>query len=202
MDMTANNMDEEHKNEGIVKDSYELIIKEFQTLVSIFYLVLVCIGMIFNFYKYAEFGINIFQYADAFDFLIAPFHDIFIIIFSLLSTVIPYVAFRFDSYFMKHKPKWYARYNFGLQKKSWFSTYRMILFSSVFILYLTIAGSKYGHFFKSRIQDQSTLSIVMQNNKVEQGKLIGKTKDTIFLMNGKKVTAIPINASVMKIEIQ
>ena len=168
-------MNEEKKNEGLIKDSYELIIKEFQTLISVFYLLLVGIGMVFNFHKYSEFGINIFQYADVFDFLIAPFQDIFIILFSLLSTIIPYAAFRFDSYLMKNKPETYSKLNFGFEKKSWFNAYRIIIYSSLFIFYLSEAGSGYGKYFKNRIQDQSTLSIVMLDSKIEQGKLIGKT---------------------------
>jgi hypothetical protein len=195
-------MNEERKNEGLIKDSYELVIKEFQTVISVFYLVLVGIGMIFTFYKYSEFGINIFQYADAFDFLIAPFQDIFIIVFALLSTLIPYVLWRYDSYLKNNKPEIYSKYNFGLEKKSWFNALRVILYTSLFIYYLSIAGSKYGTYFKNKIQDQSSLSVLLQDENVEQGKLIGKTKDIIFLLVDKKVIAIPINSSVTKIEIQ
>ena len=195
-------MDDQTKKEGLIKDSYELVIKEFQTLVTVFYLLLVGIGMIFISNRYAEFGINIFQYADAFDFLIAPFQDVFIVIFSIVSTVIPYAAFRFESYFRKKKPAAYSKLNFGLEKKSWFNVVRILLMASVFIYYLVIAGEKYGRFYADRIQDQSTLSIVLQDNTTEQGKLIGKTKDIIFLLTEQKVLAIPINSSVVKVEIQ
>lgn len=194
-------MTQKPKNEGFIKDSYEVIIKEFQTLISVFYLLLVGIGMIFNYYKYSEFGINIFQYADAFDFLIAPFQDVYIILFSVLSTILPYAVFRLDAYFEKAKPVLYSKLNFGLDKKSWFNTYRIIVFSWLFIYYLTLAGEKYGQYYERNIQDQTTLSIVMQNKEVEKGKLIGKTKEIIFLLKDKKVTAIPLNASVMKIKI-
>ena len=199
LDLTTTNM---KKNEGILKTSFELIIKEFQSLITVFYLLLVGVGMIFNYYKYSEFGINIFQYADAFDFLIAPFQDIFIIVFSLLSIMIPYLGLRYDSYLMKNKPKTYSKFMFGLEKKSGFHAIRKIFFYVLFVLYLIVAGSKYGNFFKNRIQDQPTLSVVMQQGAVERGKLIGKTKDILFLLGGEKVTAIPINSSVMHIEIQ
>ena len=184
-----------------MNNSFELFIKEFQTLISVSYLLLVGIGMVFNFHKYSEFGINIFQYADVFDFLIAPFQDIFIILFSILSTIIPYAALKFDSYFMKYKPRTYSKVNFGFDKKSWFNAYRITIYSSLFIFYIILAGSRYGQFFKNRIQDQPTLSIVIKDNTIEEGKLIGKTKDIIFLMTNKNVTAIPINSSVVKIEI-
>ena len=73
--------------EGFIKDTYELIIKEIQTVITVCYLVAVGIGMIFNYKKYAEFGINIFDYGDVFDFLIAPFADVYIIFFAAASTL-------------------------------------------------------------------------------------------------------------------
>jgi len=60
------------------KTTYEIIIKELQTVITISYLFTVGIGMLFKYHKYDEFGINIFEYADVFDFLIAPFSDFFI----------------------------------------------------------------------------------------------------------------------------
>ena len=39
----------------------------------------IAIGMLFTFQRYDEFGINIFEYTDVLDFLIAPFGDGFII---------------------------------------------------------------------------------------------------------------------------
>ena len=38
--------------EGLIKDAYELIIKEIQTIVTISYIIAVAVGMLFNFQKY------------------------------------------------------------------------------------------------------------------------------------------------------
>lgn len=59
--------------EGLIKDTYKTVITEIQTILTISYIFAVGIGMLFTFQKYSEFGINIFDYADVFDFLIAPF---------------------------------------------------------------------------------------------------------------------------------
>lgn len=77
--------------EGLIKDSYELIIKELQSIVTIFYLFLVGMGMLFKHQKFSEFGINVFQYADIFDFLIAPFQDYVIILFTMASLTFIYL---------------------------------------------------------------------------------------------------------------
>ncbi len=70
--------------EGIIKDKYEIVIKELQTIISILYIFAVGIGMLFNFQKFSEFGINIFEFADIFDFLIAPFSDFKILLFNVV----------------------------------------------------------------------------------------------------------------------
>jgi hypothetical protein len=44
--------------EGLIKDTYELIIKELQTVVTASYIIAVGIGMLLNYQKYSEFGIK------------------------------------------------------------------------------------------------------------------------------------------------
>lgn len=71
------------KDEGLIKDRYELIFKELQSVLTIIYLFAVGIGMLFEAEKFSEFGINIFEYADVFDFLTAPFSDAKILLYAL-----------------------------------------------------------------------------------------------------------------------
>lgn len=123
------------KDQGIIKDAYELIIKEVQSVVTILYLLMVGLGMLFNYQKYSEFGINIFEYADIFDFLIAPFEDVRIFFFTLFSALIPFIFFKLDTFSEQRFPKFYTRINFGLNKKSWFKRYIMIAFLGLFLFY-------------------------------------------------------------------
>jgi hypothetical protein len=48
--------------EGLIKDVYEAILKEIQTVIALGYILTVGIGMLFNYQKYSEFNINIFEY--------------------------------------------------------------------------------------------------------------------------------------------
>lgn len=182
--------------EGIIKDAYEKIIKEIQTILTISYLLMVAVGMLFNYHKYAQFGINIFDYADVFDFLIAPFSDPKILLFSVGSVFISYLIIRLDFALKKMFPRWYSISNFGLDKRKWFETYRTILLSSVFIIYLFIAASSYGGITAKKIRDQKPITITFQDDSIKKGILIGKTKDVLFILNNCKVDAIPISASV------
>ena len=79
---------------------------------------------------------------------------------------------------------------------------RIIAIAITFVLYIYISADYYGKNAKSRILEQEDISIRMEDNEIRSGKLIGKTKDVIFLLRDENVYAIPINASVKEIRIK
>ena len=188
--------------EGLIKDRYEFVIKEIQTIITISYILAVGIGMLFNFHKFSVFGINIFDYADVFDFLIAPFSDFRILLFTLFSLTLSYIVFRLDLLWKRKFPKSYSKQSFGWDKKKWYNSFRYFSFAILFILYLNIAANKYGTITKEQILKQSSITIRFSDNEIKKGKMIGKTKDVIFLLTGKKVEAILITSLVKEFEIK
>ena len=188
--------------EGLIKDTYELIIKEIQTVLTVCYLLAVGIGMIFNYKKYAEFGINIFDYADVFDFLIAPFADLYIILFVAASTLFISILFYIDYLWLKKWPRSYSKMNFGRDKKKWFKEYRITVIVMSFIIYLFLSAGFYGKYTKKKISNQRDISITLVDNEIKKGKLIGKTKDIVFLLNDDGVFAIPLTSVVKQIKIK
>ncbi|MCD4791329.1 MAG: hypothetical protein K8R37_15145 [Bacteroidales bacterium] len=189
------------KKEGIIKNTYEIVIKEIQTIISIAYALAVGIGMLFNFQKFSEFGINIFDYADVFDFLIVPFSDIKILLFTIITLTLSFLFFRFDLIWMKKFPKLYSKINIGLDKKKWYTSFRYIFFAFIFLYYLYLLADKYGKISKEQILNEPSIEIRFSDNEIKTGKMIGKTKDVIFLLNGEKTEAIPITSLVKGIEI-
>ncbi|MFC2117164.1 hypothetical protein ACFLSY_00800 [Bacteroidota bacterium] len=187
--------------EGLIKDTYEVLIKEMQTVISISYILAIGIGMLFNFQKFSEFGINIFDYADVFDFLIAPFSDLKILLFTIISLTLAYIIFKLDLLFKRKFSKFYSKQSFGMDKKLWYKYFRYISIAILFILYLIISSDKYGKISKQQILNQSSITIRYSDNEIKKGKVIGKTKDVIFLLTGEKVEAIPITSLVKEIEI-
>ena len=188
--------------EGLIKDAYELVLKEIQTIVTISYLLIVGIGMLFNYHKYSEFGINIFDYADVFEFLIAPFSDFKILLFSTITIILSLLLLKLDIVLRRKYPKTTSKMNLGLDKKSWFSIYRYSLIAFMFIYYLYLSSDFYGRFTKKEIIRKSPISIKYSDNESINGILIGKTKDIIFLLQNEKVKAIPINSNVKEFEIK
>lgn len=188
--------------EDLKKDPFELILKEMQTVITASYIVAVGIGMLFNYQKYSEFDINIFMYSDVFDFLIAPFSDFYILLFAAASILFVFVIFKVDSYWQNRWPKSYSRAALGWDKKSWYNTYRTGIFILSFILYLYLSADYYGRNTKDNILSQKDISIELADNEIKSGKLIGKTKDVVFLLEGEDVYALPISSFVKEIRIK
>ena len=168
--------------EGIIKDTYEVVIKEIQTVITVSYILAVGIGMLFNFKKFSEFGINIFDYADVFDFLIAPFSDFLILLFTIITLTFIYLFFRLDLIWMKKFPKLYSIMNVGMDKKKWSTSFRYIFFAFIFLCYLYLSAEKYGEISKEKIMNRSSIKLRFSDNEIKKGKMIGKTKDVIFLI--------------------
>lgn len=188
--------------EGIIKDAYELIIKEIQTIISISYIAAVGIGMLFNYQKFIQFGINIFDYADVFDFLISPFSDVKILSFTIISILIALLIAYLDVSWKRKFPEAYSRFNLGWDEKSWFTGLRVISTGILIILYLVIASGIYGKISREEILNQTLTRIRFSDDEIKSGKMIGKTNDVIFLLSDEKVEAIPITSLVKEIEIR
>lgn len=187
--------------EGIIKDAYELVIKEIQTIISVSYIAAVGIGMLFNYQKFIQFRINIFDYADVFDFLISPFSDIKILSFTVISIILALLIVYLDVLWKKKFPKAYSRFNFRWDEKSWFTAMRLLSTGILIILYLIIASRQYGKISKEEVLNQSLTKIRFSDNEIKKGKMIGKTNDVIFLLSGEKVEVIPITSLVKEIHI-
>lgn len=188
--------------EGIIKDAYELIIKEVQTIISISYIAAVGIGMLFNYQKFIQFGINIFDYADVFDFLISPFSDVKILSFTIISILMALLIAYLDVSWKRKFPEAYSRFNLGWDEKSWFTGLRVISTGILIILYLVIASGIYGKISREEILNQTLTRIRFSDDEIKSGKMIGKTNDVIFLLSDEKVEAIPITSLVKEIEIR
>jgi len=190
------------KEMSLLEQRIKALLKESQTILGIAYVVAVAIGMLFTYQKYSKFGINIFDYAGVFDFLIAPFSDFRILFFIIISLLGTYSLFVFDSFYQNRFPKSYSRANFGLDKKRWYRSVRYFSTAILFFLYLFISASSYGNISKKRILNQTTIQITFADNQTKTGKMIGKTKEVLFLANENSVDVIPITALVKEIRVK
>lgn len=189
------------KDEGLIRDRYELVIREIQTFLSIGYLLMVAIGMLFNYFKYDFFGINIFDYGGVFDFLIAPFAEIKILFFSLLCVVCAILAFQLDLFWEKKHPKSYKKAALGWNKYSWYRRYRFGVMGFLFLALIFNAAINHALASTAAIKKAPPITIKYVDSSSIQGILIGKTTEVLFLLDDQEVKVIPISSGIKEIKV-
>ena len=186
---------------NLSRNPLENIFKETQSVITILYILAVGVGMLFNYQKYSEFGINVFDYAGVFEFLVAPFADFQILLFTIISFLLAYLVYRLDIFWSLNHPKSYDIMSFGW-KKFWNGKLRTGSYIFLMILYLYLAADYYGKLTRATILEQPDTHLTYQDDSVISGKVIGITSDILFLYQDEKVKAIPMTALVKEFEIR
>lgn len=112
-----------------------------QTYLTVLYLLAIGIGMLFNYYKYKLFDINIFEYASIFDFLITPFADVNVLFFTICTLIFTFVIYKIDVVFRNKYPTWYSRFIFGVDRFAWYREWRRGFNLVIFVIYLIMAAN-------------------------------------------------------------
>jgi len=175
-----------------------------QAYITLGYLTVVIIGMMFDFNYYNRFSINIFEYADVLDFLLAPVKNVQLMIFAFATFLIVFIIYQFDKWWEKKSPKSYSKINFGASKR-FSDKYRPVAFSITLILYFYIASGYYGEQMFEKYQEEGEqIEVVFESDQRHMsGKLIGKNTDYIFIEDKAKVIkAIPVSSDVQEIIIR
>ncbi|MFT5801328.1 MAG: hypothetical protein ACI956_001136, partial [Nonlabens sp.] len=168
--------------------------EEPQSLLPIGYVALVLIGMVNEAIYYWQFGINIFEYSEVFDFLIAPFKKIEYLLILLAAFILSISAFSADRFLQTKYPNFHNTINMGMAKKSWFKTYRQVSFYLTFVIVLIIYGLQNSKMFKDRLIAQETSDLIVEFTTADQptlsAKKIGANKSYLFLIDQKEVIHI------------
>ncbi|MDR4988509.1 MAG: hypothetical protein RG741_06705 [Bacteroidales bacterium] len=192
----------EQTGKTLLNSIYDNIIRDMRIVLALFYAFAVGIGMLFAYFRYAQFGINIFEYADLFDFLITPFSDYRIILFAAVSLVLAYGFIVFDSMWKRKFPRSYTIANFGLPKTPFFKFIRSAAYIFIIIFYLFVSAMTYGRVTRERVLKQPSIELRFFDDEIKEGKMIGKTKDVIFLLIDDSTTAIPTTSLVKEIRVK
>ncbi len=183
------------------KHFFKSSLRNLQTVLSVAYLLMIGVGMLFSYMKYKAFGINIFNYADIFDFLITPFSDPRIIFFTFITILLVWIFFSLDLYTQRKLPKLYSLLNFGIDKKDYFKTYRMITYAILSLFYLILSADRYAFIVEKEIRSNALTQIEFSDDTLSSGQQIGKTKDVVFLLEESGVYAYPMNGFIKNIKV-
>lgn len=174
-----------------------------QAYITLGYLTIVVIGMMFDYKYYSHFAINIFEYADILDFLLAPVKNLELILFAVGSLTLVLIFFQLDKLWQNRWPKTYKRFNFGMSIEA-LKKYRpyIIVFSA--LAYLNLASEFYGRRMFERFErSPKEIEVVFESDqRVLKGQLIGKNTDYILMKTDDEVVkAIPVSSDVQEIII-
>jgi hypothetical protein len=82
---------------------------------TVAYVILICLGILFNFHYYDFYRVDVFAFSDLTDCLIAPIRRPLIILFFLFTIVLFVGLMEFDDWLMLNRPVWYRRLSFGIK---------------------------------------------------------------------------------------
>lgn len=174
-----------------------------QAYITLAYLCTVAVGMMFDYKYYDHFSINIFEYSDILDFLLAPVKNLELILFVIVTIILVWIFFRLDKLWQDKAPKSYKRFNFGWSKDV-VQRYRPYFFTFSLIGYLFLAASFYGDRTYERFQESpKSIELIFESgNTTIKGNLIGKNSDYIFMQAADStIKAVPVNSDVQEIII-
>ena len=173
---------------------------DIQTYFSLAYLLIVIVGMLFDYSYYDKFSINIFEYADILDFLLAPAKNSMLIFFAIGSILVVLIFFRLDKLWMEKWPNSYSKFNLGMSP-AWSKRYRPFMIGISLLAYLWLASVYYGdRAYRLFEEKPTTVELTFDSGKVLKGDLIGKNSDYIFLLTeDNSVRALPVASEVQEI---
>ena len=174
-----------------------------QAYITLGYLTIVIIGMMFDYNYYSHFGINIFEYADVLDFLLAPVKNVQLMLFAFGTVVFVWIFYKFDEIWQRKFPVSHKRFNFGMTV-DFSNKYRPYMLFATLILYFFVSAKIYGQrMFKNFNKEGESMEVIFESDqRVIEGKLIGKNTDYIFLeAKDKAIKAIPVSSDVQEIII-
>ncbi len=195
--------DTENKaNEGLIKDRFELLLGELQTIIYVFYGLLVGLGMLYNYFRYREFGINIFEYASVLDFLIAPFSDLRILLMAAGVCLFCYLMYRFDLWIARKYPRFYNVMAFGQAKRRGYKNFRNISLFLTLIWCIGVYAFAYGKMSERDVRNSPLITLVYNDGSEDSGRMIGKTSEVYFLLKGNdSVEIIPLSGDLRKVKL-
>lgn len=174
-----------------------------QAYITLAYLSTVAVGMMFDYKYYREYGINIFEYADILDFLLAPVKNLEVIAFVGITMFFVFLGWWLDNLWQNKSPKTYKRMNFGISVET-VRRYRPFIIIFSLVAYLIFVSEIYGDKMYERFEvNPRQIEITYESGgKVIKGKFIGKNSTYVFLQSDDEaIKAIPIASDVQEIVI-
>jgi hypothetical protein len=199
-------MENEKKEVGTLFDKItEFLLKETSLSLSLAYVVLIGIGMLFSYQFFSMWGLDIFQFAGFSDFFLAPFRDLLVLLFVLISVLVTFLAIRFSRKLDRKYPHLSKYWNLGVSVESKnYNRYMNFNLVAGMLLYLHMSSVILAVFrsidFKKHPENHR-VEIEMEDHSIKPCLLLGITEKFAIILDekDKRVSALPMEGGVRMI---
>lgn len=202
--------------ENPIKNLIKYFQKEPGHALTFGYIMLIVIGLLFDFSYYNALKINVIQFVELDDLLLAPIQDALVLMTVFGFCLFLYGLIEWDIWWRKKNPESYKKWSKWGGTNDPFSEKAMrtrsILFSVMFIPYIILGALNYGLFKAKKVKkgnaDKVHLTIKDMPvdsvaNKKKPVFFVGKTKSFVFVYDtATKQTSIINIGEIQKIEFE
>ncbi len=190
------------------KKAQQFFQKDLSFSLTLCYISLIAVGMIFDMVLYSFFKINIANYSDISDFLLAPFRDLKILVFTIGTILILHWITEFDIWLEKKHPKWHKMFYYGIDKEKFQKSFSGNGMYVILFLYIFMAAYLYSLTEVKKIKNQAFSNTIVSSKDYQSAPndtliYIGKTNTFIFMYkkNDKSTLILPVG-DVLSIEVK
>jgi hypothetical protein len=193
--------------ENPIKKLFAYLKQEPSHALTFGYLLLIVIGIVFDFSYYNKFKINVLLFVELDDFLLAPIQDVGVLICVFVFCAFIFYLIELNIWWQTNYPEVYLK--FTLFVKDPFSEKqnkkRQNQFIFLFISYIILGALMYGAWEAKKVKKGETAKILLEMNdstsdttKIKPQFFIGKTKSYYFLYDTLTKKATIVNAGEVK----
>jgi len=199
----------EHNSEakGLPDKIGDFLSKDLSLTLSLAYVALVGIGMLFSYQYYANWGIDIFQFAGLSDFLLAPFRDMLVFFFATISVWISYLFILASRKLDRKFPHLAKFWNLGISVDSKkYNQYMNFNLLAGIVVYLYLSSQGFSILRKNNFRkhpERYRVEIEQDDHSVQAYLLLGLTEEFALVLNEKdqKVSALPLDGGIRSIRL-
>jgi hypothetical protein len=192
--------------ENPIKRLFNYLQKEPAQALTFGYILLITIGLIFDFFYYSGFKLNVLLFVELDDLLLAPIQDIGVLLAVFAFCLFTYGLIELDIWWRANYPDTYRKFSFSkdpFSKKS--NNQRQKLFILMFVLYAFNGALYYGKWQGKRVKSGASKKIVFDIKDTPKDTMktnpiffIGKTKSYFFVYDTATQKTTIINAGEVK----
>jgi hypothetical protein len=193
--------------ENPIKRLFNYLQKEPAQVLTFGYVLLITIGLIFDFFYYSSFNkLNVLLFVELDDLLLAPIQDIGVLLAVFVFCLFTYGIIELDIWWRAKYPDTYRKFSFykdPFSKKN--NNRRQKLFILMFVLYVFNGATYYGFWQASKVKKGEVKKIVFDikdtpkdTTKTNPIFFIGKTKSYFFVYDTATKKTTVINAGEVK----